>query len=83
VAELDEHVVLAELIARPFEVVDRRLARDDVGSELHEDAAELAGRAERLERLAEAPEDLGAELSRRALDAALVVRRSFVAEVGR
>ena len=83
VPELDEHLVPAELLARPREVVEGGLLRDDVGRELEEEPAQLAGRAQRLERLEEAAEDLGAKLSRRAVDPAALVLRRLVAQVGR
>ena len=83
VPELDQHLVLAHLFSGPREVVERELLVDDVGRELEEDSAELARRAQRLECLAEAPEDLAAKLPRRAIDPAALVDRRLVAEVGR
>ena len=65
------------------EVVERAILEDDVRRELEEDAAELAGRAQRLERLQEAAEDLAAELARGPLDAAAVVGRRVVAQIRR
>ena len=81
VTELDEHLVAAELRARPLEIVERRLLEDDVRRELEEDPAELARAPQRLERLEEAPEDLAAQLARRPVDAAALVDRHRVAEI--
>ena len=50
---------------------------------MEKDAAELARLTQRLERLVEAPEDLGAELARRSVDPAAVVDGRALAEVGR
>jgi hypothetical protein len=65
VPELDEHLVVPDLLARPREVVVRRVLRDDVRRELEEEPAELARGPQRLERLEEPPKDLGPELARR------------------
>ena len=73
VPELDHQLVTGELLLRPLEVLERARLRDDVRRQLEEDAAELARRAQRLERVAEAAEDLGAELARRPVDAAALV----------
>ena len=54
VPELDEHLVAAELLPRPREVVERGLLVDDVLRQLEEDPAELARAPQRLERLEEA-----------------------------
>ena len=83
VAELDEHLVAAELVARPLEVVERRGLRDDVGRHLEEDPAELPGLAQRLERGQELAEHDRALLGRRAVDPAAGIERHPVAEVGR
>ena len=83
VPELDEHLVATELLARPLQIVQRAVLEHDVRGELEQDPAELAGGAQRLERLEKATEDLAAKLPRRPLDAALVVRRRVVAQVGR
>src|SRR5207248_7466025 len=83
VPELDEHLVIADLLARPLEVVERRLLVDDVRRQLEEDPAQLARGAERLERLEEAAEDLAAELARRAVDAAALVHGHLGAQVFR
>ena len=83
VAELDEHLVAGELLARPLEVVERRVLVDDVRRQLHEDPAELALAPQRLERLEEEPEDLAAQLARRPVDAAALVHRHLVAELRR
>jgi hypothetical protein len=83
VPELDEHLVLAELLARPPEVVERRVLVDDVGRQLEEDPAELAGLAQRLERAEELAEDHGSELARRPVDAAALVDGHSLAQLGR
>src|SRR6185312_16999388 len=83
VADLDEHLVAAELLARPLQILERAVLVDDVRRELEEDAAKLPGRAQRFQRLQEPAEDLPAELARRSLDAAFVVGRRVVAEIGR
>src|SRR3954469_14555061 len=80
-AELDEHLVAAELLARPLEILERAVLEDDVRRQLEEDASELALAAERLEHLEEAAEHLAAELARRPVDAAALVHRHLVAEV--
>ena len=56
VPELDQHPVVAELVGRPLEVVERRRLPDDVRRHLEEDPAELARRAQRLERVEERAE---------------------------
>src|SRR5207249_5821395 len=76
--ELNEHVVFADLLPRPFQVLQRAIFVHDIGGKLEEDPAELSRRAKRLERLEEAPEDLPSELARRPVDAALLVGRCFV-----
>src|SRR6266508_2090779 len=81
--ELDEHLVVPELLARPLEVVERGILEDDVGRKLEEDAAELACRTQRLERFEEAAEDLAAKLPRGTLDTSAVVDWSVVPEIGR
>ena len=53
----------AELLARPLQILERAVLVDDVRRELEEDAAELSGRAQRLQRLQEPAEDLAAELA--------------------
>ena len=83
VAELDEHLVAAELVARPLEVVERRRLRDDVRRQLEEDPAELPGPPQRLERAEELAEDDPAQLPRRPVDPAAGVDRHAVAQVGR
>ena len=83
VPELDQHLVAAELLLRPLEVLERRGLEDDVGRQLHQDPAELARLAQRLQRLVEAAEDLGPELARRPVDAAARVERRRLAQVGR
>ena len=82
VAELDQHLVAAELVARPLEVVERRRLRDDVRRQLEEDPAELARLPERLERVEELAEDDRAQLARRPVDAA-AVRRPASRRAGR
>ena len=82
-AELDQHPVAAELVARPLEVVERRGLPDDVRRQLEEDAAELPGRPQRLERVEELAEDVRAQLARRPVDAAALVDRHALAQVGR
>ena len=81
VAELDQHLVGAELVARPLEVLERRLLEDDVRRQLEEDAAELPRAAQRLERVEEAAEHLAAKLARRPVDAAALVDRHLGAQV--
>ena len=81
--ELDQHLVAAELLLRPLEVLERGGLEDDVRRELHQDPAELAVPPQRLERLVEAAEDLGPELARRAVDAAALVDGRALAQVGR
>ena len=83
VPELDQHLVAAELLLRPLEVLERRGLEDDVRRQLHQDPAELARLAQRLQRLVEAAEDLGPELPRRPVDAAARVERRGFAQVGR
>jgi enoyl-CoA hydratase/carnithine racemase len=79
--ELDEHLVVTELLARPFEVVERVLLVHDIRGQLEENASELAGRPQRFERIEEPPEHLAAQLPRRAVDAAVIVDRHLVSEV--
>ena len=71
----------------PLEVLERRRLHHDVRRKLHEDAAQLAGVAQRLERRVEAVEHLGAELARGMVDPAAVVdlrpRRAGRAGAGR
>ena len=81
--ELDQHLVAAELLLRPLEVLQRRRLEDHVGRELHQDPAELAVPPQRLERRVEAAEDLGPELARRPVDPAALVDRRSLAQVGR
>ena len=81
--ELDQHLVAAELLLGPLEVLERRGLEDDVGRQLHQDPAELARLPQRLERLVEAPEDLGPELARRPVDPPARVERRGLAQVGR
>ena len=81
--ELDEHLVVADLLTRPLEVLERVLLVHDVLRQLEENAAELARRPQRLERLEESPEDLSAQLPRRAVDATAVVDGHLVAKVFR
>src|SRR5205814_8302175 len=69
VTRLDEHRVGAELVARPLEVVERRLLPDDVRRELEQDAPELARLTEWLERSEELAKDLAAQLARWPVDA--------------
>ena len=83
VTELDEHLVVLDLLARPGEVVERGLLGDDVRRELEEEPAELPGRAQRLERCSEPAEDLGAKLARGPVDPAAIVLRRLVAQVRR
>jgi hypothetical protein len=83
VAELDAHLVACELFLRPLEVLERAILEDDVRGQLEQDPAQLPGAAQRLERLVEAPEDLGSKLARRPVDAALLVHRRLVAQVRR
>ena len=82
VAELDEHLVATELFLRPLQVLERLRPVDDVRRKLHQDPAELPGRAQRLEGLVEALEDLGAVFARRPLDPAAGVGGD-VTQVGR
>src|SRR3954454_10509428 len=58
VAELDERVVAPKLLLRPFQVLEGQGLAHDVGGKLQQDPAELSGRAQWLERLVEAREDL-------------------------
>jgi hypothetical protein len=83
VAKLDEHLVAAELLPRPLEILEGRRLADDIRGELNEDAPELPRAPDRLERLVEASEDLAAELARRPIDPAALVDRSFASQVGR
>ena len=83
VPELDEHLVVAELLARPPDVVERALLPDDVRGELEQDPAQLSLRPERAECRQEALEHLAAELAGRPVDAAFLVGRRLVAQVGR
>ena len=83
VPELDEHLVVLDLLARPGEVVEGGFLRDDVRRELEQETAELPSRAKRLERRPEPPEDLGAKLTRRPVDPAAIVLRRLVAQVRR
>ena len=83
VAELDEHLVRAEVLPGPFEIVERRILVHDVRRQLEEDAAQLAGGAERFERGEEAAKDLGAELARRAVHTTALVAWHLVTEVFR
>src|SRR5262245_61191720 len=82
-AELDQHLVAAQLLLRPLEVLERVWAEDDVRRKLEEDPAELAGRTERFERFAEASEDLRAKLPRGPLEPSPVVHRRSLAQVRR
>src|SRR4029077_2084179 len=81
--ELDEQLVVAELLARPLEIVERTVLVDDVRRELKQDPSELPRRSPRVERSKEPTEDLTAKLPRRPLDAPSLVRRRLVAQVGR
>src|SRR5439155_23430521 len=81
VPELDEHLVVADLLAGPGEIVVRGLLGHDVRRELEQDAAELSGDAQRLERSEETAEDLAAELARGAVDPATLVLRAPVAQI--
>ncbi len=81
--ELDQHLVAAQLLLRPLEVLEREGLDDDVGRELHQDPAEFPRLAQRLERLVEAAEDLRPKLARRAVDAAALVDGRLVAQVRR
>ena len=83
VTELDKRLVPLQLLLRPLQVLERDRLVHDVGGELQHDPAELAGRAERLERVVEAGEDLRAELARRTVDAAARVRRHSLPQLRR
>jgi hypothetical protein len=83
VPELDQHLVSAQLLLGPLEVLQRRGLEDDVGRQLHQDPTELARLPQRLERLVEAAEDLGTELTRRPVDTSARVERRRLAQVGR
>ena len=83
VPELNKHLVVAEPLARPLEVLEREILVDDVRRELHEDPAELAGLPNGIERLAEAPEDLVAPFARGPLDAPTRVGLETIAQVRR
>ena len=69
VTRLEQEVVVADLLACPLEVVERRRLPDDVRRHLEEEAAELPRVAERCERVEELAEDLGARLARGPVDA--------------
>src|SRR5882672_6141968 len=81
VTELDEHLVAAELLTRPLEILERAVLEHDVRRELEEDAAELPLAPQRLERLEKAAEHLAAELARRAVDLTALVHRHGVTEI--
>ena len=83
VPELDEHLVVAELLVRPLQIVERAILVHDIRGKLKEDPAQLAGRPEWLERCEEAAEDLSAKLAGGPVDATLLVGRHLVAEVRR
>src|SRR6185437_9168517 len=81
--ELDEQLVVAKLLPRPLEIVERTVLVDDVRRELKQDPSEFPCRSQRLERSEEPAEDLAAKLPRRPLDAPALVGRRLVAQVGR
>src|SRR5581483_7568449 len=64
-ARFEQEHVVADLVARPLEVVERRGLPDDVRRHLEQDAAELPRRAQRLERGEEHLEDASPQLARR------------------
>ena len=82
VPELDHHLVAAEALLGPLQVLERGLLADDVRRELHQDPAQLAGLAQGLERRAEAGEHLAAQLARRVVDAAAVVHLRLGPQIG-
>ena len=83
VPKLDERPVAAELLDRPAQVVEREILVDDVRGELEEDASELACGSKRFESAVEAGEHLGAKLARGPMDAASLVERGGLPQVGR
>ena len=83
VPELHEHLVVPELLARPFAGSRATGPCRPRTRKLEEDAAELAAGAQRLERGEEPAEDLAAKLPRRPLDPSALVGRRVVPQVRR